>query len=108
MRIKSSIGMFVFGVSLAIYLFCWIVYRWDAGLLVELSLFWSSLGYFRFWVFLPRWMRVSFHCYPMIGLLMRCGLKPELKILAIWAIRGFATSAYNRGSSLCWWVLWTV
>ncbi|MDC3011637.1 hypothetical protein OAZ24_05345 [Synechococcus sp. AH-736-G21] len=27
MRIKTSIGMFVFGVSLAIYLFCWIVYR---------------------------------------------------------------------------------
>ena len=27
MRIKTSIGMVVFGVSLAIYVFCWIVYR---------------------------------------------------------------------------------
>ena len=27
MRIKTSVGMLVFGLSLAIYLFCWIVYR---------------------------------------------------------------------------------
>jgi len=27
MRIKTSVGMLVFGVSLAIYLFCWIAYR---------------------------------------------------------------------------------
>ena len=27
MRVKTSVGMLVFGMSLVIYLYCWIVYR---------------------------------------------------------------------------------